>query len=301
MDAMTTLFLRAGESLSEALEKAPEGPLTIMLGNGTWGEKVYITRPDVTLISEEGAVISYSDRHGDCVSGHVLNTGESATLTVSAPNFTAIGVTFRNSFDWPGGVRWNEENDEERKIDLQAVALRIAFGATRSEFRSCTVDGWQDSLYVDYGISSFEDCTIRGSVDFIFGAGTALFQGCEIVSLARGFVAAPSTFASEEIGFVFHDCSFTRTENVGDDTVYLARPWYPSGAENRSPMALFIDSEMDKHINQALFTDMASRRPGEEKVTHKAENARFYITSPEAENIPVDKADKYLESLLSEF
>lgn len=298
---MTTLLLSAGESINEALLNAPEGPLTIMLGKGVWEEKVFITRPDVTLISEEGAVITYFDRHGDNRDGHILNTGESATFTVAAPNFSAIGITFRNSFNWPAGVRWNEENDEGKKMDLQAVALRIAFGATRSTFRSCTVDGWQDSLYVDYGVSLFADCTIKGSVDFIFGAGSALFQGCEIVSLARGFVTAPSTFASDEIGFVFHDSSFTRTESVGDDTVYLARPWYPSGAENRSPMALFIDPEMEKHINPALFTDMASRRPGEEKVLHKAEEARFYITSPERENIKAEKADSYLEELLSKF
>ncbi len=298
---MTTLILKEGESLGDALRNAPSGPLTIMLKKGVWEEKVYVTRPDVSLISEENAVIEFSSRHGNEVSGHVLNTGESATFTVAAPNFSALGITFRNTFDWPSGVRWNEENEEGKKMDLQAVALRIAFGAGKSVFRSCTIDGWQDTLYVDYGVSLFADCTIRGSVDFIFGAGTALFQGCDIVSLARGFVTAASTFRDDDVGFVFHDCTFRRAESVGDDTVYLARPWYPSGAENRSPMALFIDSEMERHINPDLFTDMASRRPGEEKILHKAEEARFYITSPGRENISADKADKYLGALISQF
>lgn len=161
---MTTISLSAKDSINKALSNAPEGPVTLILGEGTWHEKVFISRPDVTMLSEEGAVITYGDSHGDIVSGHILNTMESATLTVSAPNFSAIGITIENSFPWPEGRKWNDEHDESEKKDLQAVAVAIIFGAVRSSFRSCTFKGWQDTLYIDYGLSSFEDSTDRKSV-----------------------------------------------------------------------------------------------------------------------------------------
>ncbi len=297
---MTTISLGAKDSINKALADAPEGPVTIILSKGTWNEKVFINRPDVTILSEEGAVISYGDRHGDIIlNGHALNTEESATLTVSAPNFAAMGITIENSFPWPEGRKWNDEHDESEKKDLQAVAVAIVFGAVRSSFRSCTFKGWQDTLYVDYGLSSFEDSTIEGAVDYIFGAGEALFQGCEIVSKARGFVAAPSTFSDDKIGFVFHDCSFKSQDDVASESVYLARPWHPAGSVNRNPMALFIDCEISRHINPALWTDMSSAKPGEEKTVHLGEDARFYISSEEVQNIKGEEADKMLSSLIS--
>lgn len=295
---MTTINLKEGDSISRALENAPEGPVTIILEKGIYKERVVVTRSDVTLISESGAVITNSVSHGDIIEGKEVNTGDSATFTVAAPNFSSYGVTYENSFDWISAVRWNEENEEEKKKDLQAVALRLDFGATNSSFRSCSFLSWQDTLYIDYGVSSFEDCTVEGAVDFIFGSGTALFQGCDIVSRARGFVTAPSTYSDETTGFVFHDCEIKRDEFVGDDTVYLARPWFPSGSENRSPMVLFIDSSLEGHIKKELWTDMATRNGNGEKIIHKAEDARFYITSPEYENISADKAEGILSSLI---
>ncbi len=294
---MTTIELREGESIQDALISSPDGPLTIILDEGTWEEKICVNRSDVTFISERGAVITYCDRHGTERNGHVLNTGESATFTVAAPSFQAVGITFVNSFNWVEAVNWNREHEEGKK-DLQAVALRTTFGAGRSTFRSCTFSSWQDTLYMDYGISFFEDCTIEGAVDFIFGAGTALFQGCEIISKEKGFVAAPSTFGTDRLGFVFHDCVFSHADVVDDASVYLARPWFPSGSENRNPMALFIDCELAPHINAALWADMGTRRNGGETIIHKGSDARFYITSGKEENISAVRADEYLAELM---
>lgn len=298
---MTTIVLSPKDSINEALSSSPQGPLTIILEGGVWNEKVYVERSDVTLLSEEGAVIRYGLSHGDEIDGKIINTGDSATLTVAAPSFSALGVTIENSFPWPEEFRHNEENPEGEKKDLQAVALRIAFGAGNSTFRSCSINGWQDTLYIDYGLSSFEDCTISGAVDFIFGSGTALFQGCEIRSRARGFVTAPSTYDSDDIGFVFHDCTFVRNDDVGDETVFLARPWYPSGSTNRRPMALFIDPELGGHINPLLWTDMTQRMENGEKIVHKGTEQRFYITKEDSENIKAEDAENILSSLISRF
>ena len=180
---MTTLVIDPQSSISNVLSTAPDGPLTLILKEGVWREKVFVNRPDVTLISEEGARIDNDDRHGIIRDGKVFNTGDSATFTVSAPNFSALGITFSNSFDYQKGKAWNQAHkDDKEKMDLQAVALRTTFGSDHATFRACTFLGWQDTLYLDSGSTLLEDCTIKGSVDFIFGSGSALFQGCEIVS-----------------------------------------------------------------------------------------------------------------------
>ena len=100
---MTTLVLDPQSSINEAISSAPEGPVTLVLQEGVWREKVVVNRPDVTLISEEGARIDNDDRHGTIRDGKVYSTGDSATFTVNAPNFSALGITFSNSFDFKKG------------------------------------------------------------------------------------------------------------------------------------------------------------------------------------------------------
>ena len=84
---MTTLELTPSSSIAEALASAPEGPVTLILKEGIWREKITVTRPGVTLISEEGARIDNDDRHGTVRDGKVFSTGDSATFTVAAPTF----------------------------------------------------------------------------------------------------------------------------------------------------------------------------------------------------------------------
>ena len=139
---MTTLVLDPQSSINEAISSAPEGPVTLVLQEGVWREKVVVNRPDVTLISEEGARIDNDDRHGTIRDGQVYSTGDSATFTVNAPNFSALGITFSNSFDFKKGKEWNNNHkDDGRKIDLQAVAFRAAFGADHTNLRACTFLG----------------------------------------------------------------------------------------------------------------------------------------------------------------
>lgn len=50
----------------------------------------------------------------------------------------------------------------------------------------------------------FKDCYIEGSVDFIFGNSTTLFEHCQIHCKAAGYVTAHSRTSSQETtGFVF--------------------------------------------------------------------------------------------------
>lgn len=80
---------------------------------------------------------------------------------------------------------------------------------------------------------TFEDCLIEGTVDFIFGCGQALFDRCELRSLAdargHGYIAAPAHAPEQAEGFRFHACRLTAGPGVAPGSVYLARPWRDYG------------------------------------------------------------------------
>ena len=96
---------------------------------------------------------------------------------IYAPDFYVENITFENT-SGPVG---------------QAVACFVS--ADRAYFKNCRFLGFQDTLYT-YGKGVrqyYEDCYIEGTVDFIFGWSTAVFNRCHIHSKRDGYVTAPST------------------------------------------------------------------------------------------------------------
>ena len=113
-----------------------------------------------------------------------------------------------------------------RRVSIAAltecgVTLPHADG-DRLVFRHCRFLGWQDTILVNRGRHYFADCSIEGSVDFIFGGAAAYFDRCRVHCLADGYITAASTPKDQPQGYVFADCTVT-----GDDGVktYLGRPW----------------------------------------------------------------------------
>lgn len=125
----------------------------------------------------------------------------------------------------------------------QAVACLVV--GDRTHFKKCRFLGFQDTLYT-WGADSrqyYEECYIEGTVDFIFGASTAVFHRCHIHSKSNGFITAPSTPSEKKYGYVFLNCRLTADTNVSD--VYLSRPWRPYA------QAVFIHCDLGRHINPA--------------------------------------------------
>ncbi len=104
-----------------------------------------------------------------------------------------------------------------------------------------------------------------GSVDFIFGAGRAVFDDCDIVSRDRfsktnnGYVTAPSTPASQKYGFVFVNSRLKKEKpGIPANTVTLGRPWHPYANPAISSSAVFINTWMDDHIGAKGWDRMSS-------------------------------------------
>ncbi|WP_443777031.1 pectinesterase family protein [Bacteroides clarus] len=200
---------------------------TILVRRGVYKEKLIVpeSKINISLLGQEGAVISYDDyANKQNVFGENKGTSGSSSCYIYAPDFYAENITFENS-SGPVG---------------QAVACFVS--ADRAYFKNCRFLGFQDTLYT-YGKGCrqyYEDCYIEGTVDFIFGWSTVVFNRCHINSKGNGYVTAPSTDKGQKYGYVFYDCKLTADNGV--DRVFLSRPWRPYG------QAVFIRCELGRHI-----------------------------------------------------
>lgn len=207
------------------------GPTRIYIRKGVYKEKIVIatSKERVHLIGEDGVVITYDDyANTRNIFGETKGTSGSGSIYIFGPDFVAENITFENSAGPVG----------------QAVACHVA--ADRACFRRCRFLGFQDTLYT-FGENTreyYEDCYIEGTVDFIFGKATAVFNRCELHSKSTGgYVTAPATPQSCRYGYVFYDCKLTADEHVKSGSVWLSRPWRPYGK------TVFIRCDMGHHIH----------------------------------------------------
>ena len=227
-------------TVQAAIDAAPTGrttPYTIYIKNGTYKELVTVPsdKPFMQLIGESVAntTITYDNSAGTIVNGVALGTQNSASVTINANDFSALNITFENSFG-------------EADNNGQAVALLV--NADRAAFRNCRMLGNQDTLYLKGDGTPrqyFVDCYIDGNTDFIFGSSIALFERCTIyakvkLTTSTSYILAPNTTTGQDFGFVFKNCNVVGNPIAnGTNTYYdLARPW------QNSPKAAFLNSNL---------------------------------------------------------
>lgn len=98
----------------------------------------------------------------------------------------------------------------------------------KTTFYRCGFVGVQDTLWDVQGRHYFHRCSISGAVDFIFGSGQSMYEGCSIQYLGGeidantgGYITAQGRDNPKESnGFVFKNCLVH-----GKGTAYLGRPW----------------------------------------------------------------------------
>ena len=202
----------------------------ILIKNGVYKEKLEVIKDknNISLIGEskDNVILTYDDYASKKNAlGQDIGTSGSASFIVTADNFKAKNITFENS-SGPVG---------------QAVAVRV--DGDRIIFDNCKFIGFQDTLYPRSTTSRqyYKNCYIEGTVDFIFGASTAVFDQCEIFAKAGGgYLTAASTDEKNPYGLVFLNCKLTT--NTENSSYYLGRPW------RNYAKTVFIKCEMDAHI-----------------------------------------------------
>lgn len=250
---------RTVQQAIDAVGNPTSGTTKILISAGIYKEKITIPAEKGPIVLEgenpERTVITYNDFASKKNSeGKDIGTTNSATVFIYSNDFTAKNISFENSSGRVG----------------QAVAVLTA--GDRMSFENCRFLGNQDTLYLK-GVQDspdktrpsrnyFKNCYIEGTTDYIFGAGTAVFENCIIYSKeTASYITAASTPQENEFGFVFIHSAITG--NAKESSVYLGRPWRPFAK------TVFIDCEMNATVKPEGWHNWS--KPDAEKTTFYAE------------------------------
>lgn len=157
---------------------------------------------------------------------------------VSGMGFIARDITFQNT----AGA-----------ANHQAVALRVE--SDKSSFFRCSIEAYQDTLYAHNQRQFYKNCTIYGTVDFIFGNAAVVFQNCHLLlrlplSFQSNTVTAQGrTISAQNTGFSFQNCTIDAAPELvatgqGIQS-FLGRPW------KLYSRTVFLESLMSNYINPA--------------------------------------------------
>lgn len=203
-------------SIQQAINSAPDDgkPYVIYVTNGIYHEKLNVSRPNIMLIGEnrDQTVITATTANGTLdENGKKYGTSGSRTVYINAANFTARSLTIENGFDFPANQA--KSDDDPTKIrGTQAVALLVSTKADRSQFKDVRLVSYQDTVYLRAPHTYVDNSVITGTVDFIFGEGTALFENSQLIARYRddvapgntqGYLTAPSTDISSPFSYNF--------------------------------------------------------------------------------------------------
>ncbi|CAK8572490.1 unnamed protein product [Lathyrus sativus] len=226
------------KSINEALMKVPvksKKAFVIYIKEGVYREYIEVTKhmTHVVFVGDGGQKTRITGNK-NFIDG--INTYNTATVAIQGDHFTAINMGFENS----AGPHKH-----------QAVALRVQ--GDKSILFNCSMDGYQDTLYVHAMRQFYRDCTISGTIDFVFGNALSVFQNCKFVvrkpmSNQKCIVTAqgrkerfhPSAIVIQG-GSIVSDPDFYPVRF--DHKAYLARPW-----KNFS-RAIFMDTFIDDLIH----------------------------------------------------
>ncbi|KAL8171427.1 hypothetical protein V2J09_023231 [Rumex salicifolius] len=254
------------KSVSAALAKNPNittKPYIVYVKAGVYKETVTVGKKEhnVFLVGDGPTKTIITDSK-NFVDG--IPTYKTATVGILGDGFMARDIGFENS-----------AGPEKH----QAVAVRVV--GDFAVFYNCQFDGFQDTLYSVRGRHFFRDCTVKGTIDFIFGDAQSIFQNCQLVikkpmdNQRCAVTAQGRSDPNGPGGIVLQNCSI-----VGEPAytpavqatmkAFLGRPWKPYS--RTIVMQSFIDSVIDaegweewmgtKGINTLFYAEYQNRGPG---------------------------------------
>jgi pectinesterase len=200
----------------------------------------------VTIVYNNGSGVTVTaDNTNPCStpSGTTHGTSDSSTVIVSTRQFQAMNLTIANDFAEPSG-----------QSAVQAPAMTVQ--ADQLVFQNVRLLGNQDTLQLKttnvttVARSYFKSCYVEGDVDFIFGRGTAVFDGCTIQYLTArksgSTVFAPSTEGAHPFGMLVIGSQIGSYS--GTNSTYLGRAWDDSSGTSPNGQIVIRESALDASI-----------------------------------------------------
>ncbi|MFI5914010.1 pectinesterase family protein [Dactylosporangium sp. NPDC051541] len=251
-------------TVQAAIDAAPansSSAYTVNIKAGTYRGTVSIpaNKPYISLVGTGSApsAVVIVEGHASGLTksdGSTYGTAGSATVTIAAANTMVSNLTMSNDF-----------NEAAYNLSAEQAVAVNTYG-DRVQFSNVRILGNQDTLLVNTSGTAVRRLYVRnsyveGDVDFIFGAGTMVFQNGEVRSLTRGsssnngYITAAATNINNKFGYLFWGTHLT--SNAPAKTVYLGRPWHPGGDVNAIAQVLYRGVVMDAHIRDDPWTDMS--------------------------------------------
>lgn len=247
-------------TISEAVQAVPyETPAVIYISEGTYREKIFCEKKDVTFVGAgmDKTILEYGDGAFDEMpDGSKRGTFRSYTAFFGGNRIAVKDMTIVNTAG-PG--------------KQAGQALAVYADAAVCSFERVRLDGYQDTLFMAplptaerqkngfmgprflgprlKSSQYYKDCVIAGDVDFIFGGADAVFDDCEIILKGNGYITAPCETPGG-LGMVFRRCKVkvTAQDGKGEGRFFLGRPWRDTAR------AVFLDCVMDDKISPLRFS-----------------------------------------------
>ncbi|KNA25947.1 hypothetical protein SOVF_001630 [Spinacia oleracea] len=173
----------------------------VVMGKHVWNVMMYGDGMDKSIVSG----------HLNFIDG--TPTFSTATFAIAGRGFIAKDMAFKNT----AGAEKH-----------QAVAFRSQ--SDQSIYYRCLFDGYQDTLYAHSYRQFYRECTVTGTIDFIFGNAAVVFQNCNIQPrepLPKQFntiTAQGRKDLNQNTGISIQKCTISGLGQVTAPT-YLGRPW----------------------------------------------------------------------------
>ncbi|RDX65004.1 putative pectinesterase 29, partial [Mucuna pruriens] len=212
--------------IQSAIDSVPSNNnywVSILVKAGTYREKLKIPydKPCIILKGEgkKNTFVVWDDH--DSIAQSPTFSSMANNVVVKSISFVVRNILLRFR------INTNSYNIPTNSNPMGPAVAAIISG-DKAYFHRVGFFGLQDTLWDDQGRHYYKSCTIQGAMDFIFGTGQSLYEGCTISVIdaalgpgIRGFITAQGrSNANDTNGFVFKNCNI-----VGNGTTYLGRPW----------------------------------------------------------------------------
>ncbi|PKA62233.1 Pectinesterase 3 [Apostasia shenzhenica] len=225
-------------TVGEAVAAAPNNSATrfvIYIKAGGYFENVEVGKNKINLMFVgDGMWKTVIKASRNVVDG--WTTFRSATVAVVGQGFVARDLTIENAAG---------------PSKHQAVALRV--GADLTAFYRCSFAAYQDTLYAHSLRQFYRECDIYGTVDFIFGDASAVFQNCSLYARKPDpnqqniFTAQGREDPNQNTGISIQRCKVEAAADLipvaSQFQTYLGRPW------KKFSRTVFIESYLGSLID----------------------------------------------------
>ncbi|XP_047962002.1 pectinesterase-like [Salvia hispanica] len=227
-------FKTINDALASLPKRSNDSFVVIHIKAGVYSENVEIPEGlnKIVFVGDGPSATRLTGKRS-VAGGH--QTYYTATLAISGEDFLGKDLGVENTAG-PDGY--------------QALAVRVS--GDRCILHNVRMDGYQDTLCADTHRQYYSNCTVTGTIDFVFGNGLALFQDCTFVTRKPGpgqecvVTAQGRSDHKSNDAFIIQNSRFTAEPAFlavrPRIASYLGRPW------KKLSRTIIMESEIGEFI-----------------------------------------------------